>query len=132
VSEIERLNRYAEALAERHIALRGPSFKDLARAVMAVADAEQAELRAQWWADVCALLNDRADMWETDNRPVLVSELRGLANAFRTYAEGVGIPSMVSLRGKRHAAEARAVAAEAEVERLRAEIRDRATLEDRS
>lgn len=59
------------------------------------------------WADVAALLNYRADMWEAEgDRPCEARECRMLANAYRTYAEGVGIPSMQSLREKRWAAEA--------------------------
>ena len=74
----------------------------------------EAELRAQWWADVAALMNDRADMWEQEgNRPCETRECRGLANAFRTYAEGVGIPQMDTLRRKRREAEATVARVEA-------------------
>ena len=74
---------------------------------------EQERVRAETWADIAAVLNDRAQMWQDANRRVLAEECRGMANACRTYAEGVGIPSIDSLRAKRRAAEAA-------VERVRA------------
>lgn len=62
---------------------------------------------AKTWAIAAATLNDRADMWEREgNRPCEMQECRNLANAFRTYAEGVGVPSHQSLRERRDEARA--------------------------
>ena len=62
----------------------------------------------QVWAAAAAILNDRAQMWQDDRRPVLAEECRGMANAFRTYAEGVGVPSIDTLRRRRDEARAEA------------------------
>jgi hypothetical protein len=66
-----------------------------------------ADARRQTWADAAATLNDHADVWEPDGTdPCRVRICREMANAFRTYAEGVGLPAIDSLREKRRAAEA--------------------------
>jgi hypothetical protein len=66
-----------------------------------------ANARRDTWADIAATLNDRAVMWEQEGRRMLAEECKGMANACRTYAEGVGVPAIDSLRRKRRAAEAR-------------------------
>jgi hypothetical protein len=107
-------NAYLPRLPNEHIA------SWTARAVIAIADQEQAELRAALFADVAATLNDRADMWQHEfgsPNGRLVTEWRNMANAYRTYAEGVGVPGVETLRRKRDEARAERDAAQ---ERLRA------------
>lgn len=109
----DRENRYAELIGRLYLQTSGGgvhSIEDIARAVMAVADEERAADRAEVFADVAALMNDRAAMWWASDHPgrgPKASECQNLANAFRTYAEGVGVPSMDTLRRKRREAEAR-------------------------
>ena len=68
------------------------------------------------YAEVAATLNHHADVWEADGTdPCRVRLAREWANAYRTYAEGVGVPSIQTLREKRDAALA-------EVERLKEQI----------
>lgn len=59
------------------------------------------------WAIAAATLNDHADVWEADGSdPCRVRICREMANVFRTYAEGVGIPSHQTMREKRDEARA--------------------------
>ena len=111
---IAELRAEVDAMRERYNDARA-ALRNMDRLLTEV----DATDRQMIFADVAALMNDRAQMWEDDNRPVLARESRDLANAFRTYAEGVGVPSMETLRKKRRAAEAERDALRAEVERLR-------------
>ena len=110
---IAELRAEVDAMRERYNDARA-ALRNMDRLLTEV----DATDRQMIFADVAALMNDRAQMWEDDNRPVLARESRDLANAFRTYAEGVGVPSMETLRKKRRAAEAERDALRAEVERL--------------
>ena len=77
--------------------------------------------KAQAWADMAATLNDRADMLEHEgNHPCEVRECRMLANAYRTYAEGVGVPAIETLRKKILEAGAALTGLQDEAARLRA------------
>jgi predicted RNase H-like nuclease (RuvC/YqgF family) len=98
-AEIERLRgEVAEAKAARE---RWRNEVDYAAA------GERLQARRDTWADIAATLNDRAVMWEQEGRQTLAQECKGMANACRTYAEGVGVPSVDSLRQKRREAQAR-------------------------
>jgi uncharacterized protein YhaN len=98
-AEIERLRgEVAEAKAARD---RWRNEVDYAAA------GERLQARRDTWADIAATLNDRAVMWEQEGRRTLAQECKGMANACRTYAEGVGVPSVDSLRQKRREAQAR-------------------------
>lgn len=68
---------------------------------------ETEDVRAEVFADVAATLNWHADVWQEDGSdPCRVRICREFANAYRTYAEGVGVPSIDNLRRKRNEAEA--------------------------
>jgi hypothetical protein len=73
-------------------------------------DPVRAEIRKEVYAEVSATLNDRVVMFEREGErlgrhyPCEIHELKMLANAYRTYAEGVGIPAMVTLRANLAAA----------------------------
>ena len=69
-----------------------------------VTPAGKEQLRQEIFADVAAMLNDRVVMYEKDPKrvwPCEIAELKMLANAFTTYAQGVGVPSIETLRRKR-------------------------------
>ncbi|HKU52097.1 MAG TPA: hypothetical protein VJQ25_06500 [Nitrospira sp.] len=59
------------------------------------------------YAEISEMLNNHADIWEEDGSdPCRVRICREWANVYRTYAEGVGVPSIVTLRKNRDKARA--------------------------
>ena len=77
---------------------------------MSVPEDIREEIRKQVFAELAAILNDRADTYEQQQEvehrgyPCQIHELRMMANALRTWAEGVGSSPMQALRETKAAA----------------------------